>query len=278
MNSLNLKENNIILEKRKRFQSYTVLNSSLALITYFDFFSKDTFQLINKAKLFSQASNENEVIPEILLIPFFNSTLEVSKILQEYDFDTKVLEKSFLSISSSKKTSNNFSFQFNSLIDLGNEQLKDSINYSYDVLVLFEKAVENSLNRFKSPIITPEILLVTIMEEKNLKISQLFRSLIKNETEWYVLRYKLMKRIHSEELTLRNELKRNYHFFGYLLRSRISSKQFDRLTQNNLFNLGVIFFRSKLLNEMMKISFLDYLYIDIQKSVKLNKNRKYNYF
>ena len=44
--------------------------------------------------------------------------------------------------------------------------------YSTQVNLLFEKAAENALLRFKTPVITSEILFLTLMESTNIKVSK----------------------------------------------------------------------------------------------------------
>jgi len=38
----------IVIEKRKRYQTYMALDYILSAVTYFDFFSYDTFQIVKK--------------------------------------------------------------------------------------------------------------------------------------------------------------------------------------------------------------------------------------
>ena len=45
----------IALEKRRRHQVYTLLDYALSVVTYFDFFSKDTFKIIEYAKYLAQS-------------------------------------------------------------------------------------------------------------------------------------------------------------------------------------------------------------------------------
>lgn len=79
---------------------------------------------------------------------------------------------------------------------------------SYEVHFLLEKAGENALFRFKTPIITPEILFITLMEEKNTKVGKILNKILKNSLDWYLIRYKLIKRIHNQEMNIRGEIEK----------------------------------------------------------------------
>jgi hypothetical protein len=78
-------EQQIDLEKRRRHQIYMLLDYTLSMLTYFDFFSHDTFTIIKRSKYLAQASKRNSVTSEFLLIPFLDSEFEFSMLLNEYN-------------------------------------------------------------------------------------------------------------------------------------------------------------------------------------------------
>ena len=97
-------EEKIKAEKRRRHQIYTLLDYTLSMTTYFDFFSKDTFQIIQNGKCFAKASQSKKFTNEFLLVPFLESEFEISKILEEHNFNQIEVGK-FIS------KSNRFSFR-----------------------------------------------------------------------------------------------------------------------------------------------------------------------
>ena len=271
----------ISLEKRKRVQLYTSLDYFSSSLTYFDFFSVDTFKILLDAKYLTQACGKEILTSDFLLIPFFNFNFEISKILERHNVIKKdigsILSKSFdfKKIKGLNKFQSPFSFPF-----LKKENVSlDQIKCSQESYRLFEKAAENALNRFKTPIINVEILFITLMEEKDTKVGKLIQSFLKNETEWYVLRYKLLKRLHEQETYIRTEVKRNQHYFAYLLKKNLPEFHFQRLIDNNEYeyvSLGVLFFRKEVIKSLLSIDLLDNVYLDVFKSNKFTKKRTYS--
>lgn len=266
----------ILIEKRKRFQTYITLDHLLTFNSYFDFFSSDAFQIAKHSKYLAQSYQTKKVTSEFLLYPFFEMESELSKILEEYKI-TKVQAKNIL-----PKKAEGFSFQEdlirNFRLTFLNKKVSTnkSITYSPEVNLLFEKAVENAQNRFKTPIITPEILFITLMEQKNCKAGKFLFETISNPLDWYLLRYKLLKRIHTHELNIRSQVKKNEQYFAYLLKTQISELQFDRLIENDLLPLGVLFFRNQLLNRVLGLDFINCLEKETLKTIKATSTRKYS--
>ena len=269
---MKLKEKQIITEKRKRWQVYTSLDYLLSFITYFDFFSYDTFKIAEQSKYLGQLSSSEFITSDLLIIPFLNSTFEISKTLENYNITKKnvgdIISKS---LKIEKKKWNRSFFFYKEPITFDN-----SIKYSFEVHSLFEKAMENALTRFKTPVITPEILFITLMESKNTKAGKLIKKIISNDTEWYLLRYKLLKNLHHHELSIRNDVKKNEQYFAYLLKTQLSEFEFNRLLQNDLLTFGISFFRNKLISKILPLNMLDILYNDIYTSIKNTSRRTYS--
>jgi hypothetical protein len=127
-----------------------------------------------------------------------------------------------------------------------------NIDFSYELHELFLKSSENCLDRFKTPIITPEILLVTLMEEKSFNAHEMIRKHISDETEWYVLRFKLLKRLYNQEINVRNQVSENQRFFAYLLKTQLSEKNFEILIEKKLLAKAVEIFRDFLIKDLLK--------------------------
>lgn len=275
----------LILEKRRRYQAYSVLNYLLSVVSYFDFFSKDAFQISLKAKHFAQLFNKPNVLSEFLLLSFFTSETSVLKILKKAKLNKKNVGK-LVAIMADLSSPPAFQKQifksksfFNDLNDSYFAQefsIKSKLKYSYETNKLFEKCAENALVRFKTPIISSEILFLTMMEEKNTRVGRIIKKLLKNDAEWFLLRYNLLKSLHSKELSLRNDVVKNQHYFGYLLTTHLSDKQIEKLINKKTLNDRVSIFRHKLISDSLQVNFFEFFEKDINKSIKLTNSRSYS--
>jgi len=77
------------------------------------------------------------------------------------------------------------------------------------------------------------------MEEKGFVVNKLIKKNIKDETNWYLLRYKLLKRLYSQESNVRGQVKRNQQFFAYLLKIHLSDASFEKLIEKKLLGNAV---------------------------------------
>ena len=143
--------------------------------------------------------------------------------------------------------------------------------------VIFEKAAENALERFKTPVITSEILFLTLLEsEESSKVRKLTRLVGMSELDFYLLKYKLIKRIHSQESAIREKVIKNQHYFAYLLKTQLPGDQFETLLKTELLATGVSLFRNILVSQVLQIDMFEVLKDDIHKSIKLTNKRKYS--
>jgi hypothetical protein len=151
-----------------------------------------------------------------------------------------------------------------------------NIEFSYELHQLFLKSSENCLDRFKTPIITPEILLVTLMEEKHLNVSQILRKQVPDETEWYVLRFKLLKRLYYQEINVRNQVSENQRFFAYLLKTQLSEKNFETLIEKKLLAKAVEIFRDFLIKDLLKHDLFESFDYETYISISIGPERYYS--
>jgi len=273
------REEKIKIEKRKRNQIYTTLNYLLALNTYFDFFSSDTFKIAKYAKYLAQISKRNIVTSDFLILAFFYTDSEICKILKKHKIEKNVIQNIIKSsynqeIEMPEKISifqkiyqkiNNF---FNSPFE---EILPDpTLRYSLEVNKIFQKASENAMKRFKTPVISTEILLITLLEDKNTKGSKIINQFLKTETDWLLFRYDLIKRLFKHESTLKRGIPKNQHFFAYLLKIRLSDNEFERLIEDDYFQIGVSLFRNQLVKCALETNIYDLIEKDIAMSMKAN--------
>jgi len=160
-----------------------------------------------------------------------------------------------------------------------NEHL--NIKFSLELQNLFLKATENAVQRFKTPIISPEILLLTFLEERTKKAGKILRYHLKTESRWYQFRYDLLKTLHSEQIFLVESVDKKYLLYLYLLQSRLTRKEFHEIrktySMSEITSLNEITFRyrNKIISHLVKSNFYDDLKKEIFISIHAINQRKY---
>jgi hypothetical protein len=262
-------------EKRRRNQTYITLNYFFYPISYFDFFSKDAFSLTLRSKWLTYFLGKKEVSSELFLFLLFDSTFQASKVLKKYSQKKENEIKTFFSeyrilSSFSSQTKRLFSKWFFPV----NEETLDEISFSEELQFLFEKAADNARERFKTPVITPEILLITFMEEKTTQVFQPLQNFLEEKISWYLCRYQLIKNIHYHESAIRSEVSINQQYFAYLFQLYCSENQFDRVIKEEQLNSAIALFRNTLVSLTLNQSIFEALTKETYQSIKLTKLTK----
>jgi hypothetical protein len=276
-----MKQDKINCEIRKRHYTYTLLDYILSNSTYFDFFSLDTFQVLMHTKYVGSIclSTEKVIGSEFFLFSFLTLDLPIKKFLEDHNISSKEIGLLISSVNqlNSKVLIDKKDFYFRKIFkDFQLSKIKP-LKYAHEVNLLLEKTAENALLRFKTPVITPEIFLITLMEEKNNKSGKLLKKLLKTESNWYLLRYKLIKRIHLQESEIKSKVKKNEHYFTYLLKICLSELEFNTLIEQNSLATGSSFFRNQVVYELLSLDFLKMLYQEIHNSLVNTAIRKYSF-
>jgi hypothetical protein len=294
------KQEEIEFEKRRRYQAYKMLDYTLSNFTYFDFFSADAFQIAKNSKYISQLYGKEKVGLETLFVPFFDTQFEVGKLLQSFGFDDIFLKNLSLQLKNAtpkglpgktalptrmdrlvsflKKVQEKAETLLETYLpwEQNNLVFNQHIRYSYQVHQIFEKSAENALNRFKTPVITPEILFITLMEEKDLFVGKLIKKNIPDETTWYLLRYKLLKRLYVQESNVRSQVTKNQYFFAYLLKIELSEANFEKLIEKKLLAKAVSLFRNLLIQDLLKADLFESFELETQASLRMMPRRNYS--
>ena len=267
----------ILLEKRKRNQAYFTLDYLLSRITYFDFFSVDAFTICKYAKYLAQYVNQTVVTPELLLLACFYCDSSLADLLAPYEF-----EEIFETIVGRKQEENKEKSLFLKfslfLASFQEEPLvpNENIPYSHQVNQLFLKAAESALIQFKNPVITSEILFLTLMNEKKYASSKLIKKILGNKTDWYLMRYQLIKNLHKQESTIRAKVSKNQQYFAYLLKTQIPERTFNFFIQKESLGEAVLDFRNLLVTETMQMNLLKNVFQEVKKSMELGNSRVYS--
>ena len=279
----------ITLEKRKRHQIYTTLNYLRPHKSKFDFFSSDTMTILKLGRELTKKFQQEKLTPEILLLTFFNSESDLTDILRKYNISfakikryiiyghqltddilqeqfkqrqTKFGKLSFL------KAVNTIQTTFKKKISI-----TSSSSYNYDVKIILDRAIENAY-RFKTPVITPEILFLTILEEKETAGGKLLKLLLDNDLNWNLLRYEILKKLHHQETQVQGNIFKNTRYYAYLLKIEMSDEQFEKLIEKDNFSYIVSAYRDLVISKVLDCDLFDTLENEIKHSIQLNTKRK----
>lgn len=278
-------EQKINCEKRKRNQIYQTMDYFLSNLTFFDFFSENAFRAINKAKHLANFSNKKIVTSELLLASFFNCGSNLEVLLNEYGLSSDYLDENFFNkdvqyddklIHTNIELLDIFFEEFSNIFNPFDEFDAKKIKFSHEIILLFEKAAENALTRFKTPVISSEILFITLMEQKDSNGSKIIKKCMNDSITWQLLRYRLMKSLHSHESNVKGEVIKNQQYFAYLLKMRLTESMFDQLVTSERLPQGVMIFRNSLIKSILKLDLFKTLDFEIHKSIQITKSRKYS--
>jgi len=140
------------------------------------------------------------------------------------------------------------------------------IPFSTELEEIFER-LDDELFVYKSPVISTETLFIAMMECRDSNAGKIIQNLCQSEMEWYVLRYRLMKRLHIQEVALRNE-PINQRFFAYLLRIQLTDQYFNRMLNRGLLSLALPLYRTELVLNSLTASVSESLNQKLQTQVK----------
>ena len=286
-------EEKIILEKRRRNYLYKNLDYLLSTLTYFDFFSLDSFEILKTSREISSFYKIEKINLDVFFLSFFYSSFELSFLLEEAGLNkegiTEILEENFKEVDLSNPKLPSFFKNIknifgkpkkqknqNQMKGLEKNKVISNLSLSSEVVLFLEKASENALNRFKTPVLTAEILFLTLLEEKNNFYSKIIQNIINDDLKWELLKYKIIKRIHREESALRDQVSKNQYYFAYLLKTQLTDNQFNQLINAEELEKGVELFRNTLMTQLLEIDLFKLVEIDVYKSMKITNTRKYS--
>jgi hypothetical protein len=271
------KNEKIQAEQRRRNHVYKSLDYLLTVITYFDFFSAAAFKITKNSKDITKLYKTSSVTSDFLLLSFIYSNTEISNLLEIYGINKEQIFKLINNFPDflKKKNISNYSFIEKIKYFFKKEEKILENHFSHEVNLIFEKAAENALIRFKTPIISSEILFLTLIEQKNNKTIKLLKKLIGNDLNWQLLRYQIIKRIHREESSIREEITKNQYYFAYLLKMQLTDIEFDHLIKNDLLGIVVPLFRNTLISQLLQNNINNIINRDIYKSIKITNQRIY---
>ena len=279
----------IKLEKRKRHQIYTTLNYLRPHKSKFDFFSHDALKILKLSKEITKKFKQEKLTSEILLLTFFNNESELTDILRKYNVTFSTIKRYLIyghQLSEEilqeklKQKQNKFSkISFSNVLNVLQTSFKKKIvvtsspAYNYEVKKILDKAIENAY-RFKTPVITPEILFLTILEEKETTGGKLLQLLLTNDLNWNLLRYEILKKLHHQETQVQGHIFKNTRYYAYLLKIEMVDEQFEKLIEKDDFAYIVSAYRDLVISEVLDCNIFDSLEKEIKYSIRVNKKHR----
>ena len=272
----------IFLEKRRRHQIYTTLDYISSHKNMFDFYSSDTIFLLKRAQNSARIIKQKKVTTELLLLAFFTSDSELLLIFKKFNLSFprifKYVEYGYNLKDSYKNPLKSFFEPLikNNFLLWNSKQLNKTSEYNYEVKYVLEKALENAF-RFKTPILSPEIFFLTLLEEKNTSAGQLLKLTLKTDLQWNLLRYELLKKIHNQESKVQGNIFKNSRYFAYILKSELTDLQFEKLLkQDKYITRAILNFRDLVINNLLSVDLPSVIYFDVKTSIKATNLRTYS--
>ena len=108
------------------------------------------------------------------------------------------------------------------------------------------------------------------MEEKNTKAARLLEYFLPEKDDWLLLRYALLKKLHYQESCLKNKLKKNYHYFAYLLKTQLLDNEYQKVIEEDDFEEIILFFRKKIIQKVLEKDLLEDIKQDVLSSIRSN--------
>lgn len=297
-------------EKQRRNQIHTTMDYNFFATTVGQFLSKDALKIIYSGKLIAYLLGEKVVTTDMLLYGFFDnkntyfSAFKIGRITKEKI--TRKLHKKWskpLSLSSKIKNKILYPFQFfyygiDSLIFkdtitnflVKNEIISASFSEGEEIIsseqIIFgsgiydilEYAAKIAKERFKTPIISSEILFIALLESSDSNAGKFLLEIIQTKESWLLLRYKFIRIIKKIEKILDMFIPSGLLYYDFLLRLYMSHRDFHKLLMNPIFHIFfVLKYRKQLLNKFLEINFLEKMKKQIYFNLFADLQEKNNY-
>ena len=276
IDSLNLNEK-ITLEKRKRNQVYFALDYLKSHKNKFDFFSSDFLQLLKITKDLTKSFNQKKLSTDLLLFSFFNLDNEIITIFKKFNINFEDFLKYISYGYEIEYRKKNKFFEFKKQIKMifpKNITVNNNLEFNFELKNIIEKSIDNAC-RFKTPVLTPEIFLFTILEDKNNSASHILKLFLKNEMEWNLFRYEILKKIHNQETKIQGNIFQNARYFAYLLKTQLSDLQFEKLLRKEDLTKVVLTYRDLVIHKLLTLDLFAELEQEIKYSIKVTNTRNY---
>ncbi len=268
------------IKKYKKLSEIKIVDFFNSPTQPFDFLSKDLYVALSNSQKVSKLFSKKK----ISLKRMFMSIISCSDLVRSVFNDNFLFEENkkknifyaFLNFIKKKKKFIKFKTKlflfFNRKKEKGLAQ--QNICFSSSALEVILKSLENAKSRFYTPIVTPEIMFLTILEGK-WKLSNKIKKKIKNNISLYSARQKLISKIYEDESIFKRSLDKQSMFFGYLLKKELRSCDYYKPEKNSFFNnlkTKVFLFKKSLLERISKQN----IFFELKKDFLLSANFCYS--
>lgn len=273
--SLLFLENPYIKEKRKRLQVQESLNYYISGFSAYDFFGSEVIKLLTQSQILPIIFKTDTLTSDMVLHTIFEmETIKVKRYFREMNV-TKIKSEKYLvkkwghkvSLTFSEKIKNTFLKGIKIIFGIPLKKTKDmqklsKIKFSEELLSIIDKAIKKANFVYKTPIVSLEIFLMTLLEEKGSHSRDLFINLIPNLKDLLRFRYKMLMHIFKLEKRMYRLIPKGLLLFDYLLKKDMGTDEFNLITHfPHIHYFLVLNYRNKLINKV-----LSYKYSQVLKS------------
>ena len=243
----------------------------------FDFFSVDLINLIKTTKDLTKTFNQKKLTTDLLLLAFFSSDSEILTIFNKYNIS---FQRVFKYISYGYELENFETNRFSEFkknlqsIFPKKRNINEKIQFNFELNKMIEKAIENCY-RFKTPVLTPEIVLLTFLEEKNNSAGQILKSFLKDELQWNLFRYEILKKVHNQESKIQGNIPKSSRYFAYLLKTELTDLQFEKLLKKDNLTAIVLNYRDLVVHKLLALDLYSEIEKEIKYSIRVGNTRTY---
>lgn len=223
------------IERRKQIQVSTLFNFLSSSLSYFDFSSFELMENFQQFNILKKKENYSSFKDILLLICFFTQ--------KDNYFINKSLKKFIIKYNKGKLKQDLSLFE--KIFFKKNFQITKK-TFSNELKIFYEQSINNAYVKYKSPIVTSEIFLLTSITENPVLFKQFLKFFIKNKKQWFILKYKLIRHIYFENYSLNLYVKKTLWNYSYLL------DKYSYQKRNNNFVKKSIKFKLKQNLEILK--------------------------
>ncbi|RZL51154.1 MAG: hypothetical protein EOP00_00450 [Pedobacter sp.] len=280
-------EKQIFQEKQRRNHVYSALNHYLSQATFYDFFSKDCFDVVVYARLLAIYLGVKKVTSEHILAGYFFGKQPLEKIFKEFELSGKDFIHEVPDPSEAKGPiiSRNLSFLWNrckkfaqyfrSFFLRKSKKINlTEVTDSYELSHLFRGAMKKARKNFKTPVITPELLMITMLDDRKCLANQFLHDIFESDGRFYLFRFKLIKRLYQEENFIKHKLTINELHYAYLLKTQLSGEEFQGVRESSASRFIIRYFRNRLIQKAIEMPLFYILKEEIYRD-RFSERRKY---
>lgn len=265
-------------EQRKSIQIYSILSYFSKFISFYDFYSQECYESFLYSIYLLWISENKLLSPEFLLLGFLKEAQSLKQILIEYGLTFEKVQNDLFNNTKNRNGTHIFFKNYENFFNLKKKSItKNSTFYtlSESSCILLNKVIENAFLRFKTPIVTPELFFLTLLESTENPMSLLIKKNLGNDVNFFTLKYKLTKLLYDKELSIKTVVPKSFRFYAYLLKTNLNFLELENIYLSNFKVAQLFFLRYHIFNEILKSNFEVLFIKDIYNLIKFSNNRKY---